>query len=155
MRPMAILPILALAYATAVSTLHQIIEIDTTPHTVLTMKSVLNFSWTGDQITPEFRHVSRWAFLNFTVLTCSHIGCDDERSYCPSPSPVRQEVVNGPTNVRAVTCTIYPCVRTYTASITNNELSEKMTGSALLSPEILNLPYTLDNILSLLPASSG
>ena len=103
--------------------------------TVLTIENHENFTWAGDLASPEFRRISRWAFANFTVLSRSRAGCDDERNYCPSPGAAENEVVNGSTNAVAATCILYPCVRTYTASVSNNQLSEELIGSELMLPD--------------------
>jgi hypothetical protein len=71
--------------------------------------------WLGDLLTPELRAISRWAYINTTFLTIS----DD-------PTPLNQ------TKVTAAVCVLYPCVRTYAASITNNLLSEQEVSSQVM-----------------------
>lgn len=128
--------------------------------TVLTTMTHENITWMDDLITPEFKHASRWAFVNITVMLTSDVGCDRKTGYCPSPGLMPSTTMNGSTNVRAATCLLYPCVRTYTTSISNNHLSEKLVGSALAFPELLSGPKwsplpTISDIASRVEATNG
>jgi hypothetical protein len=58
-------------------------------------------------LTPELQVVSRWAYVNGTYLLKK-----------PSDKAVT-----------AAVCALYPCVRTYTASVSNGQLSGKADRS--------------------------
>ncbi|KAI1741519.1 hypothetical protein F4680DRAFT_415625 [Xylaria scruposa] len=68
--------------------------------------------WAGNLISPDMRLLSKWAFSNITILT--------------SDMHYRS---NGLTNCIAVTCTLYPCLRSYTSSVTNGKLRETLNGT--------------------------
>jgi hypothetical protein len=74
--------------------------------------------WLGELLTPELRTMSRWAYINATFLSTFN-------------SFERNKTV-----AVAATCVLYPCVRTYTASITNNELKEKEIFSEPMEVEL-------------------
>jgi hypothetical protein len=66
-------------------------------------------------LTPELRAMSRWAYVNATFL-------------------------EGRWNTSlAATCVLYPCLRTYTASITNNQLSEKHVRSQVMQIDMFGM----------------
>jgi hypothetical protein len=79
--------------------------------------------WMGDLLTSELRIISRWAYANATFLATS----------------------NNEKVTAAAVCTLYPCLRTYAASVKNNKLSEK-----LISPLVMNnlevSPSTMGNL---------
>ncbi|KAK7938009.1 uncharacterized protein PG986_014877 [Apiospora aurea] len=61
----------------------------------------------GDLLTPELRAISRWAYINSTFLAKDNSG---ERDI-------------------AAVCSLYPCLRMYSASITHKHLSEREVRS--------------------------
>jgi hypothetical protein len=84
--------------------------------------------WLGELLTPELRAISRWAYVNTTFLT------------------VDGKIKNSTEDVHATAavCVLYPCVRTYTASIRNNQLLEKEVSS-----EIMELSSSVHRIVSI------
>jgi hypothetical protein len=69
-----------------------------------------DLTWLGDLLTPEIKAMSRWAYVNATFLA--------------------QRGENSTTT--AAVCVLYPCLRTYIASITNNQLSERLIRSEVM-----------------------
>jgi hypothetical protein len=86
---------------------------DFTSNNVL-IKPDTNLTWLGNLLTPELRAMSRWAYVNTTFLE------------------------TGVNNSVAVTCVLYPCLRTYTASIVNNRLSEKLGNTEVMQVDMKN-----------------
>ena len=78
-------------------------------------------SWMGDLLSPRFRALSSWSYANVTFLKADqfHIYFDED----DPPSEVH--IDQGPANVTATVCSLYPCLRTYTASISNNNMLER------------------------------
>jgi hypothetical protein len=83
-----------------------------TPNVVI-IKPTRDLSWLGDLLTSEIRAMSRWAYVNATFLAVDHNN----------------------TAATAATCILYPCTRTFTASITNNQLLEKEVSSEVMEIE--------------------
>jgi hypothetical protein len=83
---------------------------------VVRIKPNTDLSWMGDLLTPELRSFSRWAYVN-----ASFIGLN---SYANE-------------TVAATMCSLYPCVRTYTTSITNNNVSQTEVGSKVMQLDLL------------------
>ncbi|KAH7400964.1 hypothetical protein DE146DRAFT_755402 [Phaeosphaeria sp. MPI-PUGE-AT-0046c] len=73
-----------------------------------------NLTWMGDLLTPELRAMSRWAYVNATFLG--------------------NREVNG--TAKAAACFLYPCLRTYTASIENNSLTETFIRSDVMQIDL-------------------
>jgi hypothetical protein len=84
---------------------------------VVRVRPNIDLSWMGDLLTPESRSASRWAYVN-----ASFIGLN---SYANE-------------TVAAVMCSLYPCLQTYTASITENEVSETKVGSKVMQLDLLS-----------------
>lgn len=59
-----------------------------------------NLTWLGATLSPHMRSASRWSYINATFLGANKNGAV------------------------ASVCVLYPCLRTYSASVTNNVLSE-------------------------------
>jgi hypothetical protein len=76
-----------------------------------------DLSWIGELLTPELRTMSRWAYVNATFIA-----------------------INYPNNTAglAAVCVLYPCLRTYTASITNDKLLEKEVTSEVMEIDVTN-----------------
>ncbi|KAK8076475.1 hypothetical protein PG994_003747 [Apiospora phragmitis] len=74
------------------------------------IKGTHDLAWLGDLFTPELREISRWAYVNATFLAKGQ-----------SPTTAKDKV--------AAVCCLYPCLRTYNASIDNNRLSESEVQS--------------------------
>jgi hypothetical protein len=73
-----------------------------------------SLDWLGERLTPELRAMSRWAYVNATYLSI----------------PVRLKVP-----VAAV-CVLYPCLRTYTATVSENQLLEKEIRSEVMQVDM-------------------
>ncbi|KAI0145446.1 hypothetical protein GGR57DRAFT_480210 [Xylariaceae sp. FL1272] len=79
-----------------------------------------SLSWADNLISRETRALSKWAFANVSILTSNwHHG----RS--------------GFTEYVALTCTIYPCLRSYTSVVTNGELRETTTSTIPVAPNVI------------------
>jgi hypothetical protein len=74
-----------------------------------------SLTWLGDMLTQELRDMSRWAYINATFLEGRQI------------SSV------------AATCVLYPCLRTYTASISNSQLSERLVRTEVMQVDMTNM----------------
>ncbi|UPX19125.1 uncharacterized protein EKO05_0009397 [Ascochyta rabiei] len=88
---------------------------------VMKLYPTANLSWMGELLSPEVRLKSRWAYSNVTMLATG--------SSCFSG-----EYRNDNCTVAAAVCSVYPCMRTYNVSVTNNELSEEMIRSEVMQP---------------------
>lgn len=97
----------------------------------LAVSSSPNLTWAEATMTTEHQAVSRWALVNATVLTVTEVG---------------QRLVNGSTEYAntpvAVTCSLYACLRSYTARIRENKLSETLKSSIPLAPDLANFTET-------------
>lgn len=127
-----------------------------------------NLTWTGeDLMTPEFAIASRWSLVNMTMLTTSTDGCvvngddDDTTTVCPEFEGAG--AATGTTNVRAATCILYPCLRTYVASVINgalieHEIEPESGPPTPAAPDLGNDPVILsdaDSILDSLQYGGG
>jgi hypothetical protein len=84
----------------------------------------------GDMLTPELKAVSRWAYVNVTFLA------------------IKQEAG---ASINATQCSLYPCLRTYTTSITNNELVQSSIRS---DPMQIDLSYSPDDTVTMAERTS-
>lgn len=78
-----------------------------------------DLDWAGDLVSPEMRALSQWSFANVTVFTSNWL-----------PTSF------GYTDYLAVTCTLYPCLRTYNASITMGKLDEVLVNTDPVAPNV-------------------
>ncbi|KAI1163443.1 hypothetical protein F5B18DRAFT_322689 [Nemania serpens] len=79
-----------------------------------------NLDWADSLVGPETRALSKWAFANVSILTSNwHRG------------------QSGFTEYIAATCTIYPCLRSYTSVVTNGELRERLVGTIPVVPNVV------------------
>ncbi|KAK8108665.1 hypothetical protein PG984_014466 [Apiospora sp. TS-2023a] len=103
---------------------------------LIIVKPSPELAWLGDLLTPDLRAVSRWAYVNSTVLAQS------------SPASNKTTLV-------AAVCSLYPCLKTYNSSITNNQLSEREVRSDAMRIGISsggygsNSPLDIESINSL------
>ena len=74
-----------------------------------------DLSWMKDALTPELRTISRWAYVNASLLAFNY---------------------NWNDTGAAVMCSLYPCLRTYSSSITNNQLLETHLKSIVMQPDM-------------------
>jgi hypothetical protein len=95
--------------------------------TLAMIKPSLDLSWMGELLTPKLRTMSRWAYVNATFIAINHR--------------------NNTAGVAAV-CVLYPCLRTYTASITNDKLLEKEVTSEVMEVDVTN-PDWLESVSGL------
>jgi hypothetical protein len=89
---------------------------------VMKLDPTADLTWMGDLLSPEVRLKSRWAYTNVTMLATgsSCLGW----AYTPKDN----------CTVAAAVCSLYPCMRTYNVSVTNNKLSEETIGSEVMQP---------------------
>ncbi|KAI1423211.1 hypothetical protein F5Y12DRAFT_553382 [Xylaria sp. FL1777] len=79
-----------------------------------------SLDWADSLVGPETRALSKWAFANVSILTSNwHRG------------------QSGFTEYIAATCTIYPCLRSYTSVVTNGELRETLAGTIPVAPNVV------------------
>ncbi|KAK8117554.1 uncharacterized protein PG998_005835 [Apiospora kogelbergensis] len=83
------------------------------------IKGTRDLAWLGNLFTPDFREISRWAYVNSTFLASAK--GNDSR-------------------VIAAVCSLYPCLRTYVASIDDNRLSESEIRS-----DVMRVAVSRDN----------
>lgn len=103
----------------------EITTFDSTPW--LNIKSDYNLSWAQGAIAPDMAAQMSWSFTNTTVLTMGPSAGQDMTDPRIHPSaPV------------AVSCSLYPCLRTYSASIENSRLLERELTSTPLYPDLGN-----------------
>jgi hypothetical protein len=84
---------------------------------VVRIQPDMDLSWMGDLLTTELRSFSRWAYVNASFIALN--------SYANE-------------TVAAATCSLYPCVQTYTTSIDKNEVSEIKVGSQVMRLDMLS-----------------
>lgn len=78
-----------------------------------------DLDWAGGLVNQEMRALSQWAFANVTILTSNWL----------------LTILND-TEYLAVTCTVYPCLRTYNASVTKGKVDEVLINTVPVSPNI-------------------
>lgn len=85
-----------------------------------------NLTWAASVFTPEFASVSRWALANVTVLSLTTATCSNDggKLNCPMPNGY-----GGPTGLVATSCSLYPCLKNYAATIERGVLSEKIVST--------------------------
>jgi hypothetical protein len=86
---------------------------------VATIGPATDLSWMGDMLTPELKAFSRWAYVNVTFIAI--------------PQATGASII-------ATQCSLYPCLRTYTTSITNNELVQRSIRSDPMQIDLLDEP---------------
>lgn len=89
-----------------------------------------DLDWAGDLVNPEMRALSQWAFANVTVLTSNWL-----------PTSF------GYTEYLAVTCTLYPCLRTYNASVKMGKLDEVLINTVPVAPNAATSNHTAEALL--------
>lgn len=101
----------------------------------LNVRSDSNLSWAEPVISPEAAAQMSWSLTNTTVLTMGPEAGQDPADVATVPSvPV------------AVSCSLYPCLRTYSASVHGGRLRERELESTPLYPDVGN--YTGADVLS-------
>lgn len=97
----------------------------------LSVSSDANLTWAETIMTKEHKAVSRWALVNATVLTVTKVG--------QRPGNKSSNFPNTPV---AASCSLYACLRSYTARIRENKLVETLESSAPLAPDLANFTGT-------------
>lgn len=92
-----------------------------------------DLDWAGDLVSPEMRALSQWAFVNVTVFTSNWL-----------PTSF------GYNDYLAATCTMYPCLRTYNASVIMGKLDEVLIKTVPVAPNVnvADSNYTIETILN-------
>lgn len=85
----------------------------------LLMSPELGLDWAGDLVSSDLKALNQWAFANFTVLT-------------PNWLPTR----SGNPEYVAVTCTVYPCLRSYNATVISGKLDEVLVSTVPAVPNV-------------------
>lgn len=81
-----------------------------------------NLTWLGDMLTPKLKSMSRWAYANVTFFSVDQYHTFFDGATGDWGSHIDP---TGSVNMTAAVCILYPCLRTYTASVTNDELNER------------------------------
>jgi hypothetical protein len=97
--------------------------------------------------SPEFINRARWAVYNFTVLAAFQNHCNilpDGNVTCPQPCPIDDGTCpfafDEPSDYIAAACTVYPCLKYYSAIVSAGKLVERIVHDILLR---LQLPEPL------------
>lgn len=79
----------------------------------------LGLDWAGDLVSLDMRALSTWAFANFTILSPTWFKTGVEyKDYV------------------AATCTLYPCLRSYSASVASGKLDEVLVSTVPAVPNV-------------------
>ena len=117
------------------------IKFSGSPGTFAMISPSTDLQWLGNLLTPELRAMSRWAYVNTTFFTVQN-----------TTSSVEQR------ESTAAVCVLYPCLRTYIASITNNQLLEEEVSSQTMQISVQHdeqVASSADTELSTEEASAG
>lgn len=87
--------------------------------TELLVSTELGLEWAGDLASPDMKVLSQWAFANMTVLT---------PNWLPTNSGYAEYV--------SAMCTLYPCLRSYTGSVTSGKLEEVLLSTIPVLPDV-------------------
>ncbi|CAM1500588.1 Fc.00g097500.m01.CDS01 [Cosmosporella sp. VM-42] len=90
-----------------------------------------NLSWAESVIPRDKAAYFEYAFTNITVLTMTAHG-QPEDYVSPYPG------TTNPTNATAASCSLYPCLRTYSAAVNEGVLLEKVVHTQPLYPNLGN-----------------
>ncbi|KAF4974124.1 hypothetical protein FZEAL_8933 [Fusarium zealandicum] len=102
----------------------QIIDADSFPH--VWVDSGNNLSWAESVIPLEKAAQFRWSFANITILTMT------------SNDKLNELGRADPSSYLAVSCSLYPCLRSYSASVRNGQLSEHLVSETPMYPDMGN-----------------
>ena len=108
---------------------------------LLSVYPIDQFDWARKVVPPDFEALATWGF-NFTVLSATTAGCVFGPKGFPT-SCLLQSVTNATEEAyghlkdfAAAACTLYPCLRTYSASVTNGVLNETLLSTMPAAPDI-------------------
>lgn len=92
----------------------------------------LGLDWAGDLVSLDMKALSGWAFANVTIL-----------------SPTWLTTSTGNPDYVAATCTLYPCLRSYSASVASGKLDEVLVNTVPALPDVTAMlsNYSMDSIL--------
>ncbi len=108
------------------------------------IRTTADLNWLGDLQTMDVRTTSRWAYVNVTFFAVGSIRAwqddtviDESNRQGDSLAGVESDgqgdsLAGVESDIIASTCSLYPCLRTYTASVTNNKLIEKQVSSEVM-----------------------
>ncbi|KAJ4015520.1 hypothetical protein NW766_005864 [Fusarium irregulare] len=103
---------------------------------VMTTTTLEDFDWARDAVTSEFLRLAQISVANFTILTTSLSNCtrSEGNLSCPHDCKERREstsedekcIPRGEDSYDpvAAACTLYPCLKYYTANVTMAQLEE-------------------------------
>lgn len=84
-----------------------------------------DFAWADPIIKPQMAAELRWSFVNATMLTMSLADGQDQT-----------DPETRPTQPIAASCSLYPCMRDYSACVQDGQLDEKILNTTPLYPDI-------------------
>ncbi|KAH6646577.1 hypothetical protein BKA67DRAFT_580007 [Truncatella angustata] len=87
-----------------------------------------NLTWAESIIPYEQAATFRWAFANITMLVLSN----------SNSSQTAQDYRYQEQTPNAVVCSLYPCLRSYSASVTNGKLDEKLISTQPMYPDLMS-----------------
>jgi hypothetical protein len=94
---------------------------------LMAVNSTGDLSWAGQIIRSEAAARLRWAFVNTTILSFR----------------LEKDQIGSSASYVAVSCSLYPCLRSYSGVVRNGRFTEMMIGSTPLYPDLGN--YTGDD----------
>jgi hypothetical protein len=94
--------------------------------TWMSIQTYANLSWASSVISDDQASVLRWALANVTILTVRKNNVSELEPSVPV----------------SVACSLYTCLRSYSASVTNGILTEKLLHTTPMYPDVSN--YTGD-----------
>ncbi|KAH9887509.1 hypothetical protein F4778DRAFT_797454 [Xylariomycetidae sp. FL2044] len=93
-----------------------------------------NLSWAESAFTPEFLAVAPWALTNVTVLTLTQSSCSSRDGVLTCPHNI-SDGYSAPMDYLATSCSLYPCMKSYNATLQMGVLDEKVIST---EPATLN-----------------
>ncbi|KAH9991187.1 hypothetical protein F4779DRAFT_632042 [Xylariaceae sp. FL0662B] len=103
----------------------ELVMFDSSPYMVVSSQDS-NLSWAEKIISPQKAETYRWAFANVTILTTT------------ARNESEDDPITGPSALVATTCSLYPCLTTYSAFVQDNQLHETVLYSTPLYPDVGN-----------------
>jgi hypothetical protein len=101
----------------------------------LNVQAFKNISMFSSMISPEIAREGAWG-LTFSLVTATNATCSkdsaSEKTQCPYGSMTG---TNGWNDFLAATCSLYPCLRSYSASVSRGVLSEELLQTTPLLPD--------------------
>ncbi|OBS29550.1 hypothetical protein FPOA_03487 [Fusarium poae] len=122
---------------------------------VLNTRTETNIDWAHEALDNEFLNRARWAAVNITILGASKDGCNDHQNgtfTCHEGCNEETESADScrysdhlhqferPINLAAAVCTLYPCIKYFTAEVEDGQIHEKVEWDIPLRRERLDTP---------------